>query len=52
MSIYAPIVWDADPAKRPTIDHFRYNLDHFIGLVDIEHIGLGADQHQSIERDA
>ena len=52
VSIYGPIVWDGNPAKRPTIDDFRRNLDHVVELVGVEHVGLGTDQYQAVDRDA
>lgn len=52
VSIYGPIVWDGNPARRPTIDDFRRNLDHVVNLVGIEHVGLGTDQYQATDREA
>ena len=52
LSIYGPIVWDGNPAKRPTIDDFRRNLDHVVDLVGVEHVGLGTDQYQATDREA
>ena len=52
VSIYGPIVWDGNPAKRPTIDDFRRNVDHIVELVGVEHVGLGTDQYQASDREA
>lgn len=52
VSIYGPIVWDGNPARRPSIDDFRRHLDHVVGLVGVRHVGLGTDQYQATDREA
>ena len=50
ITLYGPIVWGGDPARRPTLDDFRRHLDHVVDLVGIEHVGLGTDQYQVVDR--
>lgn len=43
VSIYGPMCWDGDPARHPGLDDFERHLDHIVGLVGVDHVGLGTD---------
>ncbi len=43
VSIYGPMCWDGDPARRPSLDDFMRHLEHVTALVGPRHLGLGTD---------
>lgn len=42
-SIYGPMCWTGDPARKPTLDDFLAHLDYLVDLVGIDHVGFGTD---------
>ena len=42
-SIYGPMCWDQNPAKKPSIDDYVRHLEHIVNLVGCEHVGFGTD---------
>lgn len=50
VSLYGPIIWDGDARARPTLGDYRRHIDHIVNLVGIEHVGMGTDQYQSVDR--
>ena len=42
-SIYGPMCWDQNPAKKPSIDDYVRHLEHIVNLVGYEHVGFGTD---------
>jgi len=42
-SVYGPMCWTGDPKRPPSLDDFLRQLDHVVGLVGIEHVGIGTD---------
>lgn len=52
IGIYGPLIWNGDPLRRPTLDDFRRHLNHIVELVGIDHVGLGTDQYQVVDRAA
>ena len=43
VSIYGPMCWDGDPARRPSLDDFIRQLDHIVALMGPERVALGTD---------
>jgi membrane dipeptidase len=42
-SVYGPMLWDGDTARRPTIDDFVRHLEHLVEVAGIAHVGFGTD---------
>ncbi len=42
-SVYGPMLWDGDTARRPTVDDFVRHLEHIVEVAGIEHVGFGTD---------
>ena len=42
-SIYGPMCWDGDPARKPTIEDYLCHLEHIVNIAGIEHVGFGTD---------
>lgn len=43
ISVYGPMCWNGDAARRPSLEDFYRHLDHAVGLVGPEHVSLGTD---------
>ncbi|WP_421695679.1 dipeptidase [Aestuariivirga sp.] len=43
LSVYGPMCWPGDPARRPCLDDFYRHLEHVVGLVGPDHVSLGTD---------
>ena len=43
VSIYGPMCWNGDPARKPTLDDFFRHLDHIVDIAGIDHVGFGTD---------
>ncbi len=42
-SIYGPMCWDGDPARKPTLDDYLRHLDHLVDVAGVNHVGFGTD---------
>ena len=42
-SIYGPMCWDQDPARKPTIDDYVRHLEYIVNIVGFEGIAFGTD---------
>ena len=56
-SIYGPMCWDQNPARKPTIDDYIRHLEHIVNIAGIEGVAFGTDlatgtnyQHMAFER--
>jgi membrane dipeptidase len=56
-SIYGPMCWDRNPARKPTIDDYIRHLEHIVNIAGIEGVAFGTDlatganyQHMAFER--
>ncbi|MEX2650421.1 MAG: membrane dipeptidase [Alphaproteobacteria bacterium] len=43
VSIYGPMCWNGDAARRPSLEDFLRQLDHVVGLVGPDRVALGTD---------
>ncbi|MGH6719278.1 MAG: dipeptidase [Alphaproteobacteria bacterium] len=43
VSIYGPMCWDGDPARRPSLADFFRQLDHVAALIGPDRVALGTD---------
>jgi membrane dipeptidase len=43
LSVYGPMCWTGDPARRPELDDFYRHLEHVVRLVGIDNVSLGTD---------
>ena len=42
-SIYGPMCWDQNPARKPTIDDYIRHLEYIVDLAGIERVAFGTD---------
>jgi membrane dipeptidase len=42
-SVYGPMCWNGDPSSRPSLEDFYRHVEHIVGLVGIDHVGVGTD---------
>jgi membrane dipeptidase len=42
-SVYGPMLWDGNTARRPTVDDFVRHLEHLVEVAGIAHVGFGTD---------
>jgi membrane dipeptidase len=56
-SIYGPMCWDQNPARKPTIDDYIRHLEYIVNLAGIDAVAFGTDlatgtdyQHLAFER--
>jgi microsomal dipeptidase-like Zn-dependent dipeptidase len=42
-SIYGPMCWDRNPARKPTIDDYICHLEYIVNIAGFEHIAFGTD---------
>jgi membrane dipeptidase len=43
ISVYGPMCWNGDAARRPSLEDFYRHLAHAVNLVGPEHVSLGTD---------
>lgn len=43
ISVYGPMCWNGDAARRPSLEDFYRHLDHAVSLVGPENVSLGTD---------
>jgi len=56
-SIYGPMCWDQNPARKPTIDDYIRHLEYIVDIAGFDHIAFGTDlatgadyRHMAFER--
>ncbi|MGE0769757.1 MAG: dipeptidase [Hyphomicrobiaceae bacterium] len=42
-SIYGPMCWDQNPARKPSIDDYLRHLDYLVNVAGIQHVSFGTD---------
>jgi len=42
-SIYGPMCWDQNPARKPTIDDYIRHVEYIVNIAGFEHIAFGTD---------
>jgi membrane dipeptidase len=42
-SVYGPMCWNGDPARRPSLTDYLRHVDHIVDRVGIDHVALGTD---------
>ena len=42
-SIYGPMCWDQNPARKPTVDDYIRHLEYLANIAGFEHIAFGTD---------
>ena len=42
-SIYGPMCWDQNPARKPTIDDYIRHLEYIVNIAGFDHIAFGTD---------
>jgi membrane dipeptidase len=42
-SIYGPMCWDQNPARKPTIEDYIRHLEYIVNVAGIEHVSFGTD---------
>ena len=42
-SIYGPMCWDQNPARKPTIDDYIRHLEYLVEVAGIDHVSFGTD---------
>ena len=42
-SIYGPMCWDQNPARKPSIDDYLGHVEYLVNVAGIEHVSFGTD---------